>query len=195
MAVSISTSEYNKLLSIAKNRFPNCYEDIVHDAILEGLNFEECQRKIKTFSYKYKTISEVDLTALYQEKVCIKCNKCYPIAFFDVYKKENVTSTYNICKDCVNKRTLEWRANNRVKVRKYNKKWYDNNKESKLRYNENYRLQNNDRVKEYVKQWKANNKERVKEHSKKWYANNREYMIEYSRKYREKKKLTKELSI
>ncbi len=123
MRVKISISEYNNLLSIAKNRFPNCYEDIVHDALLLGLDFEGSKQKLKSLSYDYFTINEVDLTKKYEEKVCIKCNKCLPIACFGIYKKPHMISTRNVCKECKRIQEENWVNNNKERV-KENKRLY-----------------------------------------------------------------------
>lgn len=160
----VTEQEYNRLISISRNKYPDCYEDIVHDAILLGLDFEGCIQRLKGLSYNYFTVKEVDLTDKYEEKVCIKCNKCLPISCFGIYQIKNITSTRNVCLSCdsvIQKNNYsKWIENNP----EYHKEYYKNNRE--------YRIA-------YAKQWKKNNPDKVKEEKA---------------RYRAKKKLEKQLS-
>ncbi|MDV4024430.1 hypothetical protein CMT52_08795 [Elizabethkingia anophelis] len=151
----ISEQEYNKLISIARTRFPNCYEDVVHDAVLLGLSFNESIQRLKVLSFNYFTVNEVDLTDKYEEKVCIKCNKCLPISCFSIYKIKNITSTRNVCLSCdsnMRKKSYSiWLGNNP----EYHKEYYKNNREYFIGH---------------VKQWKKNNPDKVKEQKARYYA-------------------------
>ncbi|MCT4238444.1 hypothetical protein [Elizabethkingia anophelis] len=184
MTVSISTSEYNKLLSIAKSRFPNCGNDIVHDAILLGLDYNGCLKELKGFSYNYKTANEVDLSQKYEEKVCIKCNKNLPISCFKVYKIKNTISTYNVCIEC----RAEYN-------RAFSREYYHKNKEKCIEKNRNYKKNNQEKVKATRKEYVENNKEKILEIHRNWVKNNPEKMKEYNIRRVKKNKLAKNLTI
>ncbi|OBS12556.1 hypothetical protein ATE49_04865 [Elizabethkingia miricola] len=170
MRITISTSEYNKLISIARSKFPNCYEDVVHDAVLLELDFKGCLSKIKGFSYSYRTVKEVDLTNNYQEKVCTKCNKCLPIAFFALKESRNVIYTRNVCKTCINIQQKEWRNNNPEKFKKSRRAYDERNKEQKRARNKKWEDKNRDYRKEYMRQWYVKNKKKKDEYTVQYLA-------------------------
>jgi hypothetical protein len=195
----ISEQEYKKLISIARSRFPNCYEDVVHDAVLLGVSFDECAKRLKGLSFNYFTVNEVDLTDKYEEKVCIKCNKCFPISCFGIYKIKNITSTRNVCLSCnsVSQKNSysKWVKSNREHLTKYQKKYhkeyYKNNKEQMLEYGKQWRENNKEYVTEYAKKWRSENSDYRKEYFKEWYAKNKKKKNDYTSRYRAKKKLEK----
>ena len=99
---------------------------------------------------------------------------------------------------CIAGRTYkEWREENTVKIREYQKKWCEENadkiKEMTKKYRENnkdkiknYREDNADKIKEKNKNYQKNNADKIKERKKKWRVENPEYIKERDKKYREK---------
>lgn len=206
----VTEREYNRLISISRNKYPDCYEDIVHDAILLGFDFEGCIQRLKGLSYNYFTVKEVDLTDKYEEKVCIKCNKSLPIAYFPVYRLKNLTSTKNVCTDCKSIQDAEYREQHKDEYRLYKREWNRNNKDRVAVYSENYWKNFKEVKQEYNKQWWKDNPEKAKEYRTKYRENNREKYLEslkswrnknpekvkeYRNKYYAKKKLEKQLSL
>lgn len=183
----ISEQEYNKLISIARSRFPNCYEDVVHDAVLLGVSFDECAKRLKGLSFNYFTVNEVDLTDKYEEKVCIKCNKCFPISCFGIYKTKNITSTRNVCLSCNSvlqyKSYQRWLENNH----EYSKQYYKDNKEYRVAYSKQWKKDNP----EYHKQYYKDNRECRIAYAKQWKKDNPDKVKEQKARYRAKKKLEK----
>lgn len=115
----ISIKEYEELLRISKFQHPNCYMDIVHDSILLSSNYKDCMKAFKKLSHEYATIKDINLLNEFSEKTCIKCNNVLPIAFFPIKKDKNITTTRNVCRDCINKQHRDWSKNNNDKISVY----------------------------------------------------------------------------
>jgi len=129
-----------------------------------------------------------------QTKVCTACHKEKPISEF--YKqKEGKFGVTSVCKDCKNKRTIEWqkthrencrkaqnkyRKSHKAKVAKYSHNKYIENKDEKLKYNTEYYYKNRD-----ILLLKAKNK---REKNKDYY--NKKQMVRY---YKNQKLISKKL--
>ncbi|MDV4024914.1 hypothetical protein CMT52_11280 [Elizabethkingia anophelis] len=164
----ISEQEYNKLISIARSKFPNCYEDVVHDAVLLGLSFDECAKRLKWLSFNYFTVNKVDLTRKYEEKACIHCNRCLPISCFRIYTAKNLISTRNVCIDCCSKNDKKWNSENPDYHREYLKEWRKRNPKKVKKHNSDNYINNKDKIKEGQQKWQSENKMYRKEYFKMW---------------------------
>ena len=67
---------------------------------------------------------------------------------------------------------LNFRKNNKDKIKEDSKHWYENNKERKKAASRNWLINNREKNNELVRQWRKNNPEKVKEMRRRYYENN-----------------------
>ena len=104
-------------------------------------------------------------------KLCIICNK------------EIDGSHYSYCKSCNNKRSAEYRQNNKEQLKESKKEYYQNNKEQILELKKEYYQDNKEQIIERQKEHYQNNKEQKKEYQKEHYQNNKEKIRESQKEY------------
>lgn len=204
----ITATQYEKLISKALFISKSCAYDIVHDSLLKYDTYEECVLKMKYEKTKYNTVTEIDLTVLFENKVCIKCNNIYPISSFEIYKYGSFLSTKNICSECNYIHRKEYDQLNRHKINKrlrlkyekdidFRKKkdttstnWKKKNKEKYNEYQREFREKNKERQLSYRKKYEETNKERILEKRRKYLAENKEKIKAKDKIWREKNKNT-----
>lgn len=205
---AITEIQYEQLLKKAGFISNTNAYDIVHDAILKYNSFDECVLKMRFEKVKYNTVKEIDLTVLYETKICIKCNIPTPISSFEIYRYGSILSTKNICSECNYKHRHEYhkltknRTNERLRL-KYEKdpdfrkkkdaaslNWKRKNKEKYNEYQRKFREKNKERQLEYRKKYDENNKERILEKRRQYLDENKEKIKAKDKIWREKNKNT-----
>jgi len=97
-------------------------------------------------------------------KTCIKCKEEKDLNQFRIYKK--CRDGYRTdCLICEKNSRIEYRLNNKEKIKEYNKEYKLKNKERFKEYNKEYHKKYNI---QYSKQYRLNNKERVKKYNKEY---------------------------
>lgn len=97
-----------------------------------------------------------------------RCTKCGEVKKLSEFAKQTarIDGLRTACKECSNKESKKWRADNKDVIKKYNKKWKANNKERVNAALVRWRKKNPEKVKDSIKKWKKNNPEKVRELSK-----------------------------
>lgn len=200
----ISSIQYEELVKKATYISKDLAYDIVHDSILKYHSFEECLNKMFYEKIKYTSVNEMDLTKIYETKICIKCNIPSPVACFEVYRYKNIVSTKNVCEECrfndakkynelnkeiKNEKTrLRWVSDIDFRKKRINdhKNWAVKNKDQVNKYQNEYRKKHREKTVEYMKQWRAKNKEILKEKRKKYIIENKEKIDKKYNEWRNK---------
>lgn len=94
------------------------------------------------------------------KKVCTKCNKSLSLGSFYKHKLTSDKLTHD-CKECIKKRSRDYRKENKHKRAEQDKKYYHNNKEKIKKYQKKYQKENKEHLLEYKKEWYEKNRERV----------------------------------
>lgn len=118
------------------------------------------------------------------KKVCTKCGEEKELS--EYYKKRN--GLFSRCKTCSNKKSKEWRKNNKERSIEIQKKHRENNKEKINERSRTYREKNKEVLREQknknAKKYRERNKEKVKLSQKIYIEKNKEKLIDYHRNYR-----------
>lgn len=106
-----------------------------------------------------------------ETKVCKKCNIEKDVYEFGKLKVSKDGLMYS-CKECNNKKCVEYRKNNPQKILEQQKNWRDKNPEV---------------VYKRFKKWRENNREKHNEIKRNWYNKNPEKRKEYRENYKPRK--------
>jgi hypothetical protein len=106
-----------------------------------------------------------------ETKVCKKCGEEKNVCEFGKLKSSKDGLLYS-CKECNNKRSVEYRKNNPEKILELTRNWTRKNPDSV--YNRH-------------KKWRKENPEKVKELREEWYKKNPEKRLEYRKNYKPRK--------
>ncbi|GAH50821.1 unnamed protein product [marine sediment metagenome] len=107
-----------------------------------------------------------------------KCNRCNEIKLLSEFSFDKINRGYRShCKRCRSNYQLQYRKNNKEKIREYNRKYDLKNKEKKLelqkiRYNNNI-----NGIKDKKKKYRKKNIKECRDISRKHYYNNKEYYM------------------
>ena len=113
-----------------------------------------------------------------ETKVCSKCNKEKEICEF--YKRKESKDGYRSdCKCCFNERVLEYRKNNKEKIKQRSKDYFQKNKQSHLEKKQIWRKNNPEKYKKQVKDYWDKVKDVQTEKKKIWINNNRKKYNDY----------------
>ncbi len=143
-------------------------------------NYSNIQKRRKEIRYKnkperIKILSEI-LNA-YQKankKRCTKCGILKSTTEFGPNKRNKTDGLYFWCKECNNKRSLEYAKKHKEQRKRTCKKYMEAHKD----YYDNWRNENTELKKESDKNWRKNNKEHIKEQQKKRINEDEIYRIE-----------------
>jgi hypothetical protein len=112
-------------------------------------------------------------------KVCKKCNEEKNLCNF-VKSKKSKDGFYNICKECNNKRSSEYRKNNPEKILELNRNWTKKNPEWVYNRHKRYRLKNPEKVRQMLRDFFKKNPEKRKEYRENYKPRKREQKKERS---------------
>ncbi|MBP7846032.1 MAG: hypothetical protein KA007_01195 [Candidatus Pacebacteria bacterium] len=126
------------------------------------------------------------------KKICNKCKEEKDIILFSSNKK-SIDGKRNICKECLNKKSLLYnkksRVKNKTKIADTQKKYQNSNIDKLKKYSKNYREKNKQELTEkqkesyiknknarllYAKQYRLNKSEEIKKNNKIYSENNKE---------------------
>lgn len=119
---------------------------------------KQCSLEKNNFSFSYSK----DKLKKYERSICNDC------------KKENRRIYIQNNKEKINKKNLEYRKNNPVKIKQYKKKYYQNNKQKVLTTVKNYTIKNSEKIKKYYNNYLQGNKDKIYNRSKSYYIKNKE---------------------
>jgi len=100
-----------------------------------------------------------------ETKVCSKCSKEKNVCEFGKLKSSKDGLLYS-CKECNNKRSVDYRKNNPEKVLELTRNWTKKNPEWVYNRHKKYRLENSKKLNELRIDWLNNNPEKRKEYRK-----------------------------
>lgn len=112
-----------------------------------------------------------------------ECTKCFETKDLSCFNKDK-NGKYGVkpsCIKCTNKQKVEYRKNNKDKIREYALE-YNKTPEYKARQ-QAYKDQNKERLKQVAKLYYDANKDKKREYEKQYKANNRDKVNERMRKY------------
>ena len=100
-----------------------------------------------------------------ETKVCSKCSKEKNVCEFGKLKSSKDKLMYS-CKECNNKKSVDYRKNNPEKVLELTRNWTKKNPEWVYNRHKKYRLENPKKLNELHRNWLNNNPEKRKEYRK-----------------------------
>lgn len=117
------------------------------------------------------------------KKTCTKCGEEKSLDCFHKDKKSNDGLCYH-CKDCVAKKTKEYRERNKTKIQRKKKIYRQKNREKILKRDRKYYQENKIKISIREKEKRKEKGKEINKRRREIYAKNREYILERQKKYR-----------
>jgi hypothetical protein len=117
-----------------------------------------------------------------ETKICKKCLIEKGVCEFYV-DKTTKDGKKGSCKDCHRKYTLNYRKNNKDKIKERGREYCSNNREKCNKKTKKFRDKNRENAIERSRKWREENKENIKKYNKKYREENKEEILLYKRNY------------
>lgn len=96
------------------------------------------------------------------ERICSQCNISYPETVENFYRNKKGSCFHSRCKECMKKRAIDRKKNNKESVKNYNKAYYQRTRDARKEYNKEYLIKNKELINKKYRKWTSENKDKLR---------------------------------